>query len=167
MIYQLTWLAAVLRKAGLKVVEQPGWKERGVGNVGQIKGIICHHTAGAKTGNAPSLMVVQDGRSDLRGPLSQLVLGRDGTFFVVAAGSCNHAGAGNWNGITAGNSQMIGIEAENAGVSSDPWPAVQLDAYVRGCAAICRHLGLNAMAVAGHKEYALPKGRKPDPSFDM
>lgn len=161
------WLADVLRAAGLKVVEQPGWQQRGVGNMGEVRGIICHHTAGAKTGNAPSLMVVQNGRPDLRGPLSQLVLGRDGTFFVVAAGSCNHAGAGNWQGITQGNTQMIGIEAENAGVSSDPWPRVQYDAYVKGCAAILDHLDLGPSAVAGHKEYALPKGRKPDPTFDM
>lgn len=163
----VTWLADVLRNAGLKVVEQPGWKERGVGQMGEVRGIICHHTAGAKTGNAPSLNVVQNGRSDLRGPLSQLVLGRDGTFFVVASGACNHAGPGQWQGVTSGNTQMIGIEAENAGVSSDPWPDVQYDAYAKGCAAILRHLNLQPIMCCGHKEWALPKGRKPDPTFDM
>lgn len=167
MPFELTWLADTLRAAGLKVVEQPGWQSRGRGSMGTVRGVLLHHTAGALTGNAPSLNLVQNGRSDLPGPLSQLVLGRDGTFFVVGAGRCNHAGAGNWRGVTTGNSSLIGIEAENAGTGKDPWPAVQLDAYARGVAAILRHIGAGPEMAAGHKEYATPRGRKIDPSFDM
>lgn len=171
MPFSLTWLAQVLLDAGLKVAEQPGWRDRGRGDVGPIKGVICHHTAGALNGNMPSLGVIINGRSDLPGPLSQLALGRDGTFFVVAAGRCNHAGAGNWQGFTAGNTNFIGIEAENTGHTSgpkaDPWPAVQMDAYHRGVAAILKKIRANAIMCAGHKEYALPQGRKPDPNFDM
>ncbi|HWZ03939.1 MAG TPA: peptidoglycan-binding protein, partial [Mucilaginibacter sp.] len=48
-----------------------------------------------------------------------------------------------------------------------PWPEVQMDAYHRGVAAILKHIGKGAEFCAGHKEYALPKGRKTDPSFDM
>jgi N-acetyl-anhydromuramyl-L-alanine amidase AmpD len=171
MAFSLTWLPTVLLDAGLKVAEQPGWQTRGRGDVGTIKGVICHHTAGAKTGIMPSLGIVTDGRPDLPGPLSQLCLGRDGTFFVVAAGRANHAGAGNWQGLTTGNSSFIGIEAENTGQTTgpnaDPWPAIQLDAYRRGVAAILRKLKANAIMCCGHKEYALPVGRKPDPTFDM
>ena len=42
-----------------------------------------------------------------------------------------------------------------------------MDAYCRGVAAILKHIGRGPEACAGHKEYALPGGRKPDPSFDM
>jgi hypothetical protein len=116
----------------------------------------------------PSLNVLVNGRSDLPGPLSQLGLGRDGTFYVIAAGRCNHAGGGIWQGLTNGNANFIGIEAENTGLANDfPWPDVQLNAYYHGVAAILRHIGRGAEFCAGHKEYALPKGRKPDPSFDM
>jgi N-acetyl-anhydromuramyl-L-alanine amidase AmpD len=171
MAFSLTWLPKVLLDAGLKVAEQPGWQTRGRGDVGTIRGVICHHTAGARAGNMPSLGVVTNGRSDLPGPLSQLCLGRDGTFFVVAAGRANHAGAGNWQGVATGNSSFIGIEAENTGKTegpnAEPWPAVQLDAYRRGVAAILRKIKANAIMCAGHKEYALPVGRKPDPTFDM
>lgn len=163
----MTWLADVLRDAGLQVDEQPGWKTSGRGPMAAVRGILCHHTGGSTKGNAPSLALVRNGRADLPGPLSQLVLGRDGTFFVVAAGRCNHAGAGIWQGITAGNSSFIGIEAENAGTGADPWPVAQMDAYIAGCAAILRHLGLSAQMVAGHKEYATPPGRKIDPTFNM
>ncbi len=173
MAYSLDWLEQVLSAAGLKVAVQPGWKARGHGDVGVIKGIICHHTAGSKNGNMPSLGVVTNGRPGLDGPLSQLCLGRDGTFYVVAAGKCFHAGAGEWQGITTGNTSFIGIEAENTGINKpgdpkhDPWPAVQLDAYRRVVAAILKYIGQHEKMCCGHKEYALPKGRKADPSFDM
>lgn len=163
----MTWLADVLRDAGLKVEESAGWKTRGNGEMGTVRGILAHHTAGPATGDRPSLNLVLNGRPDLEGPLSQLFLTRAGVFVVLAAGRCNHAGAGSWQGVTAGNSSFIGIEAENMGTKADPWPAVQMDAYVRGCAAILRHLGEDDVMVAGHKEYALPRGRKIDPLFDM
>jgi len=171
MAFSLTWLAQVLLDAGLKVAEQPGWKTRGHGDVGPIKGVICHHTAGPKNGNMPSLNVVTNGRSDLPGPLAQLCLARDGTWIVVAAGRCNHAGKGNWQGFTAGNTNFIGIEAENTGLAegpkADPWPDVQMDAYRRGVAAILKKIKANPIMCCGHKEYALPHGRKSDPTFNM
>lgn len=170
MPFKLIWLADVLRGAGLTVVEQPGWKTRGRGDMGTVRGVLCHHTAAAKRarGNAPSLTIVQNGRPDLQGPLAQIVLGRDGTFYVVAAGRCNHAGAGNWRGITAGNSSFIGIEAENSGLADDnPWPEAQMDAYARGVAALLSHMGADTKWCVGHLEYALPVGRKSDPSFSV
>jgi peptidoglycan hydrolase-like protein with peptidoglycan-binding domain len=164
----LTWLPKVLEDAGLKVATVAGWELRG-GEMGTVRGVICHHTANPRRDlNMPSLNVLRDGRADLPGPLSQLGLGRDGTYYVIAAGRCNHAGSGLWNGVSRGNSHFIGIEAENSGRDDDfPWPQVQLDAYQRGVAAILRHLNLDAGCCAGHKEYALPLGRKPDPSIDM
>jgi hypothetical protein len=167
MAFSLTWLPEVLEDAGLKVAEQPGWRTRGRAEMGTAKGVMCHHTSGSPRGIMPSLGVITDGRPDLPGPLAQLGLGRDGTFFVVAAGRCNHAGRGMWQGISTGNSNFIGIEAENTGGGNDPWPAVQLDAYRRGVAAILTKINANAIMCCGHKEYALPHGRKDDPSFDM
>jgi hypothetical protein len=166
MTYQ-TWFADVLRAAGLTVVEQDDWKTRGKPWTGPVRGILWHHTAGPRRGNAPSLAVVMNGRADLPGPLSQFVLGRDGTWYVVAAGRSNHAGAGAWQGVTSGNSSFLGIEAENAGDGTDEWPPAQIDAYAKGSAALLEHLGLSSLMVAGHKEYALPKGRKIDPTLDM
>lgn len=167
MAFELTWLADVLRSAGLTVVEEPGWKTAGVGAMGTVKGVLLHHTAGARKGNSPSLALVRDGRPDLKGPLSQLFLARDGTFHTIGAGRCNHAGRGEWKGLTAGNSSFIGIEAENAGDGTDPWPDVQMDAYVAGVAALLSRIGASVDMAAGHKEYALPRGRKIDPAFDM
>jgi hypothetical protein len=163
--YSLTWLPSVLKKAGLKVVEEKGWQTRGRGDIGKVKFVLCHHTATQQPSNAPSLWIVRDGRPDVPGPLSQLVLGRDGTYYVVAAGKANHAGKGEWRGmVDSGNRHSIGIEAENNGVG-EPWPEKQMVAYAEGVAAILKHLGLTANECVGHKEYA-PK-RKIDPNFDM
>lgn len=165
MTYSLTWLPDILRKAGLTVIEEPGWQTRGHGDMGPVKGVLCHHTAGSAHGDMPSLEVITNGRPDLAGPLSQLGLGRSGTYYVVAAGKCWHAGAGAWQGITSGNSSFIGIEAENTGLPDDPWPKVQMDAYAKGCAAILKHVGAPSLMCVAHREYALPHGRKNDPSF--
>ena len=160
------WIPKALFDAGLKVSEVPGWKERGR-RLLTIRGVLCHHTASPPGKNAPALGTVVKGRPDLPGPLCQVLLGRDGTCYVVAAGVAHHAGRGLWHGISDGNGQMFGIEAENSGVG-EPWPEKQLDAYVRLCAAVCKHQKLGAEMVAGHREYALPKGRKIDPTgIDM
>lgn len=165
MSFSLLWMPKVLLDAGLKVALVDGWETSGRGDMEEIHGVLLHHTAGIKTGNMPSLNTLVRGRPGLIGPLAQLGLGRDGTYYVIAAGRCNHAGEGIWGGITSGNSHFIGIEAENTGLPDDPWPAVQLDAYHRGVAAILKHVGLGVECCAGHKEYA-PK-RKIDPSVDM
>jgi hypothetical protein len=168
MSFSLTWLPDVLIAAGLKVAKVPGWENRGRSDVGETFGVLCHHTGGRKQGNMPSLQVLIDGRPDLPGPLSQLGLGRDGTFYVIAAGKCNHAGKGIWQGQTNGNTNFIGIEAENTGNPDDsPWPAVQIEAYQRGVAAILKRIGRTAELCAAHREYATPHGRKDDPDFDM
>jgi hypothetical protein len=173
MSFSLLWLPQVLRDAGLTVTEVPGWMNRGHGDEGQVLGVLCHHTCGPLHGDLPDLNVLVDGRPDLGGPLCNLGLGRSGAFWMIAAGKGWHAGAGNWQGITDGNSHLIGIEAENIGTSDkagnplEPWPAVQLNAYKRGCAAILKHVGAKSIMCAGHKEYARPIGRKDDPNFDM
>lgn len=164
---RLSWLPTVLRSACLTVKEVDGWATRGHGDMSEVRGVLLHHTAGPLAGDAPSLPVIIKGRPDLAGPLSQLFLSRSGVWHVVAAGKAWHAGAGAWKGITEGNAHFVGVEAENTGLPNDPWPLIQTDSYARGVAAILAHIGAREDMAAGHKEYALPKGRKSDPSFDM
>lgn len=157
-----TGLDRVAKRTGYPVVEVAGWKTRGNGHMGTVRSIIAHHTAGGKSGNAPSLNVVTHGRAGLSGPLSQFVLGRDGTIYVVAAGLSYHAGR---VGNTAhSNTNSIGIEAENTGLGEE-WSDEQLDAYAKLCAELVREFRLSVKDVLGHKEIAVPKGRKIDPNF--
>lgn len=169
MAYSLTWLPQVLRDAGLKVAEVDGWETRGRGDIGPVKGVICHHTGVKAPGVMPTLRSLINGRTGdkpLNGPLCQLGLARDGSYIIIAAGKANHAGLGQWRTfLNNANGSFIGIEAENSGLPGDLWPDYQMDAYRRGVAAILKYIGQDVDWCIGHKEYA-PK-RKIDPSFDM
>lgn len=123
----------------------------------------CHHTAGRC--DHGSLGIVTNGRSGLPGPLAQLLLACDGTYYCVASGRANHAGAGGWRGLR-GNSSVVGIEAEGPGTANYRWPQVQLDAYYRGVAVIARRLGFPPEMICAHREWA--PSRKVDPAnIDM
>lgn len=163
----LTWLADVLRGAGLAVVESPGWETRGHGVPGPILGVLLHHTAGPASGNYPSLPVVRDGRPGLAGPLANLGLARDGTWYVIAGGVAWHAGAGSipWIPGDQGNQHLIGVEAESTGIlvgGRADWTPAQLNSYPRGVAALLAHLNLPASRAIGHREWA--PTRKIDPA---
>lgn len=156
---RVDWLADVLRDAGCAVYEMGGWRDRGR-DLDSVEGIVWHHTASTvHTSDTAMERILRDGRRDLPGPLAQLGLRRDGTFVTVAAGRANHNGYGKW-----GNNS-IGVEAYNDGVG-EPWPTAQIDSWVAGTAAICRHLGLDAGQVLGHRE--TDPRRKIDPAgIDM
>lgn len=153
------WLADALRAHGLVVQEVPGWETRGSSSFAP-RGVVCHHTASHAGSDHPALGIVTNGRPDLAGPLCNVLLARNGDCYVVASGRANHAGTGGWRGLT-GNSSVLGIEAENNGVG-EPWPAQQVTAYIRLCAAMCDAGGFDASTVCYHREWA--PTRKPDPA---
>ena len=159
-----TGLARVAKRTGYPVVEVKGWKKRGYGQMVKAESVMCHHTAGPASGNYPSLNVVTHGRPGIPGPLANYGIGRDGTIYVIAAGRANHAGRvakTMWS-----NTRSIGIEAENTG-TGEPWSEAQLDSYVRLCAELCKEFKwpVTRDRVVGHKEAAVPRGRKIDPNF--
>lgn len=141
-------IANRLRRYGLVVVEVAGWQTRGVASL-YADGSVDHHTAGGINGNAPSLYICTNGRSDLAGPLCNVLIARDNTCYVIASGRANHAGSGGWNGL-AGNSKVFGVERENVGYADrEPWRSDQTDTAYRCHAALlddpalvknlCRH----------------------------
>jgi hypothetical protein len=161
------WLKDVISGAGVAVIEEAGWKTRAAeGSTGPWGGIVCHHTV---EDNPPVLdMILTLGNGSTPAPLANIYLRKDGVAHLCAAGRANHAGPGYWQGVTDGNGRMIGIEAQNHGDFVDPWPAAQLEAYARICAAIMNYLNKPTINVCGHKEWRgsiqLPKI---DPTLDM
>ncbi|MBF6328725.1 N-acetylmuramoyl-L-alanine amidase [Nocardia transvalensis] len=158
------WLPEVLRAEGLSVIEYSGWRDRGHGDFGAIWGVIAHHTGNNPPTNNPGYIA----NHPQLGLCSQLHLSRDGVYTVCGAGIAWHAGEGSWPGlpINDANRRTIGIEAENNG--REGWSPRQYDAYVRGVAAILRHLGHDASHVIGHKEWAGAAQGKWDPGgMDM
>lgn len=154
-----------LRNWGLKVETKSGWRDRGRPYAFKPKAVICHHTASSsQSGNFGSENVVTYGRSDLPGPLCQILLGRDGTVKIIAAGYANHAGYGGPHATVPanmGNTYAYGIEAENNGIG-EKWSKKQLNAYYRLCAALLDYMDRKDVnRVFGHKEWT---SRKIDPA---
>lgn len=115
---------------GVPVVEVDGWRSRGRTYAAYApRGSVDHHTAGPNSGDAPSLGICINGRSDLPGPLCQVLQSRQPIAYLIAAGVANHAGRGGWNGL-AGNQSVGGLEIENNGVDEFLSDA-QVDSAVR------------------------------------
>lgn len=153
-----------------KVVYVDGWKTRG-SSVMNPMGVLWHWTAATPSlkKTAPSLNVVKNGRTGIPGPLAHIVVGFDGTIYVVASGRANHAGAGHqpllkrWSlpptdtayrnkfkdtGGSGGS--LVGVEIENTvGV---PFSAAQVDSLGRLAYALQHGLGLSEAAACrwGH-----------------
>ena len=147
-----TGIADRLRARGLKVVETNGWRTRG-SETFTPRGSVDHHTAGPRTGNAPSLNVCINGRADLPGPLCHVLIGRDNTCYVIAAGRANHAGLGSWKALS-GNSNVFGVERENVGTGAEPWTLEQYDVAAKVHAALIEPHGARWDLVCEHKEWA-------------
>lgn len=172
MPYQLG-IPDALRRWGLTVVEVDGWQTRGSAAFAP-RGVLVHHT-GAKdrTANVPSLRTVLEGRPDLDPPLCQVLMARNQDCYVTAAGKSNHAGVGIWQPggpgteMLTGNANTFGLEVENNGID-EPWGSDTYDAMTRATAALLELCGRDERWACGHKEFARPKGRKPDPwGLDM
>jgi hypothetical protein len=107
------------------------------------------------TGGSPTCSATATPPCPARSP--QLGLDRQGRFWWIADGRCNHNGFGTW-----GN-DSIGIEtfANGGGNPREPWNRSQVEAATVATAAILRRLGLPADRVKGHRE--TDPARKIDP----
>lgn len=155
-----TGLARVAKRTGYPVVEMKGWKKNGHRAMSGCQAIICHHdVSNPSGGNAPLRNYIYNNK------LSHYQLGRDGTIYVIGAGFMGHAGKDSLvRPAHARNATSIGIEAANNG-TGEAWSTKQLDAYVKLVRALIDEFKLPVSRVYGHKEIAIPKGRKVDPNF--
>jgi len=173
MTFWLDGMGNVLKAAGCKVVEVDGWKTRsyprwspGYPSASTVNHIFAHHTASKTSAENDTAYMVR-GNGTFPGPIGNLYLARDGSFWCVAAGQALTEGMGSsrpWNGGVPDNEMnhhSISIEAGNNGIG-EPWPKAQLDAYVRGVAALMKGFNIPLNNVRGHCEWA--PGRKIDPA---
>lgn len=146
-----------LRAEGLTVIETNGWRTRG-SETFDPHGSVNHHTA-AGAGLAPSLGICINGRSDLPGPLCNVLQSRqvDGegldVVYLVAAGRANHAGSGGWKGL-AGNSKVWGLEVEHRGTVAEPFSIKRMETAIRVHVAFAKCSRFDASTVCQHREWA-------------
>lgn len=154
-------------RAGIPVTFEPGWDNRGHGDIPpeKIKFIVLHHTAGSLNDRG-QINVVRDGTNGLKGPLSQIVLKHaDGLPHIIASGISWHAfGEISFRGVPAGSGNYfsLGIEAVSSGLRDD-WSKAQRDNYPKVVAALLVDLGLDERAWIFHRDFQ-PRS-KIDPAF--
>ena len=112
-----TGLAKRLVEAGLRVIEIGGWQTRGSDSFNP-RGSVNHHTAAGGINPIASLKYITSGSPIA--PLANVMQSRErdenDIFYVIAAGTANHAGKGSWRGLS-GNSSVYGLEIEHNGTS--------------------------------------------------
>lgn len=165
---RLLWLADVLRAAGLTVHEYDGWRTRGLSTLGPVRGVICHGTAGRTDIQTDLRIIAISGSGTAAAPIAQLVLARDGVWWVVASGTCTGIKTGT-AGPLAGWSDDAVVQIEACHAKDEPWTEVQYRSYVRGVAALVAHrepgYDVPVERVVGHYEHQPLE--KTDPWFDM
>lgn len=162
-----------LTAEGLRVRLWAGWGERArsSGGFDQLLGIVAHHTTGENTLEDDAGWCWHNSPDR---PIGNWLLARDGEWVMGAAGASNTNGQGGPRIVSQvvvpennANRTCPAIEAQNNGIG-EPWPAVQVDAYVRGVAAIIKGINaetpfhLEAGDVFSHSEWA--PTRKFDPA---
>ena len=170
------WLEDVLREAlGDRLVVEPGWNERGTGGtMGDIWGVMIHHTGNINETVDHIRDGVQQPSGFLPGPLAQCLITSDGKCHLIAVGPCNHAGIGSYPGLGTnnGNRRLIGFECcwptprPDLPLGYDPqeqWSTTQIIAMRDATAAVLKKLGYGSARVIGHKEYAGAAQGKWDP----
>jgi len=160
---------------GFPVVEMSGWQTRSNSHGGfdQLQGITVHHTASGKSSDgAGDASYIATGSDSA--PISNYYISRNGTIYVIAAGSCNHGGKGGPYSTPLGtipqdkvNFRAISIEIGNTG-TGEVWPNDQINSSAQLCAKLMNAFGwTNANVVFAHKEWCGPgtstPGRKIDP----
>ncbi len=162
------------RAAGLDVELFDGWetRSRSSGGYDDLLGVGYHHDASSTSSD--------EGGSDDYGwlyaddkPIGAMRLHRSGQLVIGAAGATNTMGKGGPLTCSAGtvpvdrgNQTLIAIEAANNGVG-EPWPTVQVDAYIALVGGLCAWYGFDPHRdVYSHWEYCNPTcpGRKIDPA---
>jgi hypothetical protein len=155
-------LPALLRAAGLTVVEIDGWENRGrpasTGSFAPV-GVLNHHTGGydsfgdASDDLAYARWMFLTGRDDLPAPLCGLSISAEGVVYVGAAGRANHAGEARSAGTVAagdGNTLYVGIEWMLSG--TQPISDAQYGAAATTNAVLLRILGSSVRTVHCHYE---------------
>lgn len=167
----LTEMADVIRAAGVPVVEQEGWQTRARSSGGYADGrpwcVMWHHTASAPGADPASDAAYMSYNADAA-PIANILLARDGTAWILAAGATNTNGSGNAMTFSRGtvpadsmNTYAIGMEIQNSGVG-EPYPAVQMDNAFAVSLALCAAYGLTPDDICTHSVYA--PSRKIDPA---
>jgi N-acetylmuramoyl-L-alanine amidase len=140
----------------------PNFGER---NGAKIDTIVIHHTA--SNNGAGDLAHMRDPKSQVS---AHYMLDRDGKIYQLVNDSKRawHAGKGELHGVpTDVNGRSIGIEIVNDGSGKTPFTEAQYKSLTQLVGFLKREYNVPGGNIVGHKDVAVPKGRKNDPAANF
>lgn len=131
----------------------------------KIDTIVLHHTAGGESAEEIG-RYFQKPSAEVS---SHYVIGKDGTIVqpVQDADRAWHAGKSEFKGREDVNDFSLGIEIVNEGDDKDPYTDAQYRALGQLVAYLQNTYGVSWERITGHKDVAVPRGRKDDPSANF
>ena len=137
----------------------PNFNER----LTSIDAIVIHHTA---SNNEAADLRQLTGTTLVS---AHYLIGRDGSIWQLVADDKRawHCGISALNGRRDVNDFSIGIELTNKGDGLTPFTEAQYEACRALIAWLCHEYAIPREHVVGHKDVALPKGRKDDPAANF
>ncbi len=128
--------------------------------------VVLHHTAGGSTQSALNTL-----RSPSAGVSAHYLVGKDGKIYHLVDNKLAawHAGVAALHGDTSPsvNNRSIGIEIVNEGDGKHPFTAAQYKALEQLVPWLMKTYKVPMNNLVGHKDVALPKGRKTDPASNF
>ncbi|HEY9897804.1 MAG TPA: N-acetylmuramoyl-L-alanine amidase [Pantanalinema sp.] len=153
-----------LQKPAVTQVPSPNFNDR-PGGAKDISAVVLHHTAGGTLESNASFF--QNASAEVS---SHYIVGKDGRIVQSVADGKRawHAGKSEFKGRDDVNDFSLGIEIVNTGSGSDPFTEAQYKSIIDLVAWMCQTYDVPLDRVTGHKDVALPRGRKndPAPNFD-
>jgi len=145
-----------------KMIWKPSPNHSSRGGV-DIDALILHHTASNNT--AGDLATLRSPASDVS---AHYLVGRDGKIYQLVKDERRawHAGVSAIRGDASPdvNSRSIGIEITNAGDGKTPFTRAQYEALEKLVPWLMKKHKIPMNNLLGHKDVALPAGRKSDPA---
>jgi N-acetylmuramoyl-L-alanine amidase len=141
----------------------PNFNNRPAG--AKIDTIVLHHTD--STGPAQDIgRYFQTRRSQVS---SHYVVGKDGVIVQPVADDKRawHAGRSAYKGQQDVNNFSLGIEMVNRGDGNDVYTEAQYESMAKLVAWMMQTYRIPLERITGHKDVALPRGRKVDPSANF
>ncbi|KFE64820.1 N-acetylmuramoyl-L-alanine amidase [Hyalangium minutum] len=130
-----------------------------------IDTIVLHHTA--SNNGAADLAHMRDPKAEVS---AHYMVDRDGKIYQLVNDQKRawHAGKGELHGVpTDVNGRSIGIEIVNDGGGKTPYTEAQMKSLTQLTGYLKQQYNVPMGNIVGHKDVAVPKGRKSDPSANF
>ncbi|HEY9899927.1 MAG TPA: N-acetylmuramoyl-L-alanine amidase [Pantanalinema sp.] len=152
-----------VQKPGVIQMPSPNFNDRPGGSK-DISAIVLHHTSGG---------TLESNANYFKNPSAEVsshyIVGKDGRIVQSVADGKRawHAGTSDFKGRNDVNDFSLGIEIVNSGSGSDPFTDAQYRGLIDLVAWMCQTYNISLDRITGHKDIALPRGRKNDPAANF